>query len=59
MWSVFKVDKHKRQVFQEKIGVAKRRMRLDMLEIYRLKEGFIAEILIFGALHLIVFFELI
>ena len=35
-----------------------------MLEIYRLKEGkhsfdFVAEVLIFGALHLTVFFELI
>ena len=42
MWCVFKVDKHKLQVFQGKIGVAKRRMRLYMLEIYRLKEGNIA-----------------
>ena len=30
------------QIFQGKIGVAKKRMRLDMQEIYRLKEGNIA-----------------
>ena len=40
--SYLKLIKHKLQVFQGKIGVAKRRMRLDVLEIYRLKEGNIA-----------------